>query len=61
MKPLLNGVAAPVTGLLGGLLGGSSASPSPSPAPSADTPQRPLSSICVGVAASPSVIPEVLP
>ncbi|MFC8345818.1 hypothetical protein [Streptomyces sp. NPDC057280] len=68
MRPLLNGVVNPVTGLLNGLLAPASASPSPapslslSPSPSssslssssADTP-------CVGVAASPSLLPELLP
>ncbi|MFI6661167.1 hypothetical protein ACIBL8_37135 [Streptomyces sp. NPDC050523] len=57
MQPLLNGAVTPVTGLLDGLLGSATSAPAPSPAPSADT----LSSLCVGVAPSPSVIPEVLP
>ncbi|MGW2523134.1 hypothetical protein ACWC09_40360 [Streptomyces sp. NPDC001617] len=57
VKPLLNGVATPVTGLLDGLLA-PSASPSPSPSASAGTDT--LSSLCVGVA-SPSVLPELLP
>ncbi|MET7479137.1 hypothetical protein ABZT17_32910 [Streptomyces sp. NPDC005648] len=61
VKPLLNGVATPVTGLLGGLLAPSaaaSASPSPSPSPAAGTDT--LSSLCVGLA-SPSVLSELLP
>ncbi|MFF4801688.1 hypothetical protein ACFY1U_25350 [Streptomyces sp. NPDC001351] len=58
VQPLLNGVATPVTGLLDGLLTPASPSPSPSPSPSS---AGALSSLCVGVAASPSVIPEVLP
>jgi hypothetical protein len=57
VQPLLNGVVTPVAGLLDGLLGSATPAPTPSPAPSADT----LSSLCVGVAPSPSVIPEVLP
>ncbi|MCD9872928.1 hypothetical protein [Streptomyces guryensis] len=59
VQPLLNGVATSVTGLLGGLL--TPASPSPSPSPSSSSPTGTLSSLCVGIAASPSVIPEVLP
>ncbi|WP_078912618.1 hypothetical protein [Streptomyces sp. NRRL S-646] len=58
VQPLLNGVATQVTGLLNGLLTPASPSPSPSPSPSSSTDT--LSSLCVGVAASPSVIPEVL-
>lgn len=54
VRPLLNGVVAPVTGLLDSLLAPAPATPSPSPSPSP-------SSLCVGVAASPSVLPEVLP
>ena len=57
VQPLLNGVVTPVTGLLDGLLGPASASPTPSTTPPADT----LSALCVGVAASPSALPEVLP
>ncbi|MER6419730.1 hypothetical protein [Streptomyces sp. NPDC001137] len=59
VQPLLNGVATPVTGLLDGLLTPASPSPSPSPSPASST--GPLSSLCVGIAASPSVVPEVLP
>ncbi|MFI7406468.1 hypothetical protein ACIBW9_39395 [Streptomyces sp. NPDC049541] len=59
VQPLLNGVVTPVTGLLDGLL--SPASPSPSPSPSPSSSAGALSSLCVGVAASPSVVPEVLP
>jgi hypothetical protein len=61
-QPLLNGAVEPVTGLLDGLLGtdpsGVTASPSPSPS---SPPAAGLSSVCVGIAPSPSVIPEVLP
>ena len=59
VQPLLNGVASPVTGLLDGLL--SPASPSPSPSPSPSSSAGALSSLCVGIAAAPSVVPEVLP
>ncbi|MGW3116973.1 hypothetical protein ACWDBW_07460 [Streptomyces sp. NPDC001107] len=58
VQPLLNGVATPVTGLLDGLLTPASPSPSPSASPSSSTDT--LSSLCIGVAASPSVVPEVL-
>ncbi|WP_260328219.1 hypothetical protein [Streptomyces sp. Ag109_O5-1] len=66
MQPLLNGVITPVTGLLDGLLdGGASgvtASPSPSASPSQPTSSAAgLSSVCVGVAASPSLLTGVLP
>ncbi|MCI3271814.1 hypothetical protein [Streptomyces cylindrosporus] len=54
VKPLLNGLATPVTGLLDSLL---APTPSPSPSKSPDS----LSSLCVGVAASPSLLSEVLP
>ncbi|MHC3467386.1 hypothetical protein ACYF6T_01600 [Streptomyces sp. 7R007] len=52
-----------MTGLLDGLLGAASASPSPSssPSPSASASAGALSSLCVGVASSPSVLSEVLP
>ncbi|NUP39276.1 MAG: hypothetical protein HOY76_20255 [Streptomyces sp.] len=59
VQPLLNGVVTPVTGLLDGLL--TPASPSPSPSPSPSSSAGALSSLCVGIAASPSVLPEVLP
>ncbi|MEU6143937.1 hypothetical protein ABZ848_26750 [Streptomyces sp. NPDC047081] len=52
VKPLLNGLTTPVTGVLDSLL-----APTPSPKESSDT----QSSLCVGVAASPSLLPEVLP
>jgi len=58
VQPLLNGVATPVTGLLDGLLTPASPSPSPSPSPSST---GALSSLCVGIATAPSVVPEVLP
>ena len=63
VKPLLNGVLTPATGLLDGLLGSASPTPSPSPSSSTSTstPTDALSSLCVGIAPSPSVIPEVLP
>ncbi|WP_406441847.1 hypothetical protein OHB14_22665 [Streptomyces sp. NBC_01613] len=62
VQPLLNGVVTPVTGLLDGLLGSASTSPSPSPSPSSTSASTDtLSSLCVGVASSPSVLPEVLP
>ncbi|MFF5138392.1 hypothetical protein ACFY6U_01340 [Streptomyces sp. NPDC013157] len=66
MRPLLNGVITSVTGLLDGLLdGGSSgvtASPSPSSSPWRSTSSAAgLSSVCVGVAASPSALTGVLP
>ncbi|RPE43144.1 hypothetical protein EDD90_6327 [Streptomyces sp. Ag109_O5-1] len=66
VQPLLNGVITPVTGLLDGLLdGGASgvtASPSPSASPSQPTSSAAgLSSVCVGVAASPSLLTGVLP
>lgn len=60
VQPLLNGVLAPATGLLDSLLkdgSGATASPMPSSSPSSSD----VSSLCVGVAPSPSVIPEVLP
>ncbi|MET9906066.1 hypothetical protein ABZZ74_04490 [Streptomyces sp. NPDC006476] len=55
VQPLLNGVVSPVPGLLDSLLAPAPASTSPAPSLS------PSSSLCVGVAASPSVLPEVLP
>ncbi|MFG2129404.1 hypothetical protein ACGFNV_16620 [Streptomyces sp. NPDC048751] len=57
VQPLLSGTLTQVTGLLDGLTGiAASASPSPSPSssPSPD-------GLCVGVAASPSVLAGVLP
>ncbi|WP_406439119.1 hypothetical protein OHB00_29460 [Streptomyces sp. NBC_00631] len=57
LQPLLTGTVGQVTGLLDGLLG-TAASPSPSPSsPSTRDP----SSVCVGLAPSPSVLSEVLP
>jgi hypothetical protein len=59
VQPLLKGAVTPVTGLLDGLLAPASPSPSPPTSPSSSTDT--LSSLCVGIAPSPSVVPEVLP
>jgi hypothetical protein len=62
VKPVLSGTLATVTGLLGTDASGVTASPSPSPSPSSSSPSAAgLSPLCVGVAPSPSVLPEVLP
>ncbi|MFC4499987.1 MULTISPECIES: hypothetical protein [Streptomyces] len=57
VQPLLSGTLTTVTGLLDGLTG-IAASPSPSPSPSSSPVPGGL---CVGLAASPSVLAGVLP
>lgn len=62
VQPLLSGALTSVTGLLDGLLGpdASGVTASPTPSPSSSPSSADLSSLCVGVAPSPSVLPEVL-
>jgi hypothetical protein len=64
VQPLLHGVVDPVTGLLDGLLGAGSPdsptpTPTPTPVPSASAAAVPP--LCVGIAPSPSLLPQVLP
>jgi hypothetical protein len=62
VQPLLSGSLASVTGLLDGLLGpdASQVTASPTPSPSSSASGAGLSPLCVGLAPSPSVLPEVL-
>lgn len=63
VQPLLSGTLTAVTGLLDGLIGpdASGVTASPTPSPSSSASDAGLSSLCVGAAPSPSVLPEVLP
>lgn len=63
VQPLLSGALTSVTGLLDGLLGPDApeVTASPTPSPSSSPSGADLSPLCVGVAPSPSVLPEVLP
>jgi hypothetical protein len=62
VQPLLSGTLTSLTGPLDGLLGpdASGGTASPTPSPSSSPSSADLSSLCVGVAPSPSVLPEVL-
>ncbi|WP_153542669.1 hypothetical protein [Streptomyces sp. RB17] len=62
VQPLLNGTLTSLTDLLDGLLGpdASGVAASPTPAPSSSPSSTDLSPLCVVVAPSPSVLPEVL-